>query len=361
MGSSHHRRSPYFIAMTRRFNRGLLLLISVATCVLVFIGLITLLSDGVGKDKAYTIHNALAENVGKPTNSKANDRLPLRRTRNGAELMSNGATNQTLGFGTIIYLVIEADEDKLNTARIMSSMLNLDMKILTVPKRSAVEDFVPSLDNSGRQYSSGHLAAWNYMLEKDVSTALIMEDNCDFDLQIRDVLARAFLQIESNSAAARDETTGSIRGWDVLYFSQCKNDLLSGTVESARLYDDPRSVPDLVGSGVTQMLKELEIRLDDMQNGKRLVAYTNKSICSTAYAISKKGALKLLLQKSDMNDDPEVSKLIKSVSIQGYTFFPSIFSTWEREKETYFGIDKQSRGILQRSVRMAIIERLIST
>lgn len=152
------------------------------------------------------------------------------------------------------------------------------------------------------------------MIEENITTALIMESDADWDLRIHDILpgvATGAKQIADYPFAATDhprdlsiDASPYGDNWDILWIGHCG----SHPGGSGRVYHfNDTTVPDeehentFVGRPRRKLYPE----------GSRLVFEFHITICTTAYAISHKGAVKMLkyLEESNLNIDVRMQAL----------------------------------------------------
>jgi hypothetical protein len=107
--------------------------------------------------------------------------------------------NSTLDFGKIYVLNLETREDRHDEMALIAAASGLDLTFVAgVNSKTLEEQSLP--DVYGTPYiilEPGHLACyrghaniWRKMIEDDVETALIMEDDIDWDLNVREITPR---------------------------------------------------------------------------------------------------------------------------------------------------------------------------
>lgn len=141
-----------------------------------------------------------------------------------------------------------------------------------------------------------HMNAIRAIIENRLSSALIMEDDVDWDVNIKSQLSRfapgARQIADTTSSPAPDGPYGS--EWDVLWFGHCGEhfpEMMEPKLETpdTRKYiiEDDMTVPGF------DKLKGF-IRWKEYPEHTRFVHRTGGPICTFAYALSYKGAQKLL-------------------------------------------------------------------
>lgn len=128
------------------------------------------------------------------------------------------------------------------------------------------------------------------IVEKGISSALIMEDDIDWDIHIKSQLndfahGSRFLQNQTIG----DQTHSPYGdGWDVLWLGHCHDDLDEADQRTYVIQNDP-TVP-----AVDQLYMNNPEFLHRWPDHSRIVHVVGKPICTFAYALSYKGAQKIL-------------------------------------------------------------------
>lgn len=166
----------------------------------------------------------------------------------------------------------------------------------------------------------GRLLTFRRMIEEKITTALIMESDADWDMRIHDILpgvatgakeiADFTLPYPSHPRDLKQpipEVSPYGDNWDVLWIGHCGSKP-DGTGR-VYYYDDPTVPPksneySFAGSP----------RDEQHPPGTRVVFEQDLTICTSAYAISLKGAVKLgkFLEKSNLNIDIRMEDLCKN-------------------------------------------------
>ena len=129
------------------------------------------------------------------------------------------------------------------------------------------------------------------VVEKGLSSALILEDDVDWDIRLK-------TQLEEFAVGSRYllNATGSAKihspygdNWDVLWLGLCVDGLPKDDDRIFTIFDDP-SVPNFANLRVSNN----EQHLKEHGEHSRLIHMAGAPICSFAYAVSNQGARKLL-------------------------------------------------------------------
>jgi len=140
-----------------------------------------------------------------------------------------GPASSTLGFGGIL-AVSGKGSPRRSKLEQMANVTGLDITIPDMPEwtEEDIANFTKALAYDGRETGRGSKLSWlshNHVLEwflaSDLETALIIEDDVDWDIHLRNV------QVPAAAAAARTlfqpATTywGNDSAWDVMYLGHC--------------------------------------------------------------------------------------------------------------------------------------------
>lgn len=166
----------------------------------------------------------------------------------------------------------------------------------------------------------GRLLTFRRMIEENITTALIMESDADWDMRIHDILPGVAIGAKEIAdftlpypTHPRDlkqpipEVSPYGDNWDVLWIGHCgcKPD---GTGR-VYYYDDPTVPPKSKEYSFAGSPRD-----EQHPPGTRVVFEQDLTICTSAYAISLKGAVKLrkFLESSNLNIDIRMEDLCKS-------------------------------------------------
>jgi hypothetical protein len=125
-----------------------------------------------------------------------------------------------------------------------------------------------------------------YTIQANLDTALIIEDDVDWDVSIRSQMVRIAESVRNLSKVDEAEPAPYGREWDVLWIGHC-GEYWDDQMETI-FYDDPTSCPHKYYFGWAKGNIE---RLPDRQ---RAVYWSANPVCSFAYALSRDGSRKVL-------------------------------------------------------------------
>lgn len=230
-------------------------------------------------------------------------------------------TNSTLGFGSI-YVVSKENSPRRHNLLQAANITELDFTIPVQPKWTPKDlDGHPKIGKGSLMAWLGHLHSLRLFLESGAETALILEDDVDWDIRLRSVQAplvsgamRTVLAAKPGSRNS-DETTaaaddgeqypyGNPALWDLLYMGHCGDFFhLTGTgFEDGHVKPDDLakiahiSFPDKSLSNLANLhpwtaslLKNLGV-----PEHTRLVHRSVFPLCTFAYAVTRSAAHRLV-------------------------------------------------------------------
>lgn len=254
----------------------------------------------------------------------------------------DSAGNATLGFEKVIYVNLPYREDYANVMTLQSHLTGLEYI-----KSDGVDyhDFKPGykglpplvnkeLPAAVIGCAMSHINAWKQVVAEDWSSVLILESDATWDENIKEIAKRAAeglhkLLTEKQLHRSRSNPTHSdpydAAQWDILSWGTCFDE---GGYEArdSEVYvtysdtDSPDCVYDWPGNGVREDLID-----------ERVMRKSGFPFCSSAYALTRKGAEKLLLRSSLFIDGPidvTIAQEIDKEHLIGYEMFPPPFYQW---------------------------------
>ncbi|KAI7492299.1 hypothetical protein KC367_g9179, partial [Hortaea werneckii] len=155
--------------------------------------------------------------------------------------------NTTLGFGAILVLATAQDTWRIQGLRKAAESLGISLTIPTIdPPDEALVNAAPidtddpnSVLDSYRA-SLSHVALLQRFLDLDVETALILEDDEDFGINIKEQLAAfsdALWSGAGSEASHHEDDPYDMATWDILWLGHCGLELVANT--QITYYRDP--------------------------------------------------------------------------------------------------------------------------
>lgn len=222
------------------------------------------------------------------------------------------ATNDTLGFSKIFVVGLPERSDKRDALSLTAALTGFHVNWVDGVKADTVVDkAVPfGIDRHGGFGSNlgswrGHMNAIRRIVEEDLESALIMEDDMDWDVRLRSQLedvakgSRMLL----NSEASPNSPYGD--GWDVLWIGHCGEPFPELLDENKRKPEDHPGVQYMkrkyaIENDITVPPPERTTGMIDFHAYPytRFVHISAAPICTFAYALSQAGARKVLFDLS---------------------------------------------------------------
>jgi hypothetical protein len=134
-----------------------------------------------------------------------------------------------------------------------------------------------------------HANLWNSIVEKKISSAFIMEDDVDWDIRLPAQMPDLARGVRSLSNVPVDAPQHSPYGddWDLMWPGHCGEVLPE--------HDDRRYIIENDETVAPKAHQPWLKALADYPEGTRLVQKSGAPLCSFAYAVSYRGAQKLLM------------------------------------------------------------------
>ncbi|KAK9334770.1 hypothetical protein LIPSTDRAFT_68725 [Lipomyces starkeyi NRRL Y-11557] len=193
-------------------------------------------------------------------------------------------------------------------------------------------------DNADPNLRALNWDAWRFVIENNLDTALILEDDIDWDEDIHEIFQDLSIQMQNSTlrldSPSDQEQASAPYGldWDVLVMGQCVDKAHPEHHDLVLVYDDP-NVPsrDDTEFVFLKVMKSLGVSGDDVGK-KRLLYPAFGPACTMGYAVTRKVAQRLLLNLSYLNlrapVDLDISWTLKDGRLRGYTVTPPLFTPW---------------------------------
>ncbi|KAI1778895.1 glycosyltransferase family 25 protein [Hypoxylon cercidicola] len=235
-------------------------------------------------------------------------------TPNTVNGLLSGATrenvfNKTLGFFNIFVINLPPRTDRRDAMVLSGAVSNLSFSWIDGVTGDQVPDH--SIPEGDRGHSAGargswrsHMNALQTVVDGNLESALILEDDIDWDIRLKSQLqtfasaSRTWLRKPQSSTVK--STDGHVEsaygtGWDVLWLGHCGADLPSAQRSLIVTIPGDETVP------APKHLKPHPFALQDKLGDvypphTRVVHESSGNVCTLAYAVSREGARKLLLE-----------------------------------------------------------------
>ncbi|KAJ5282008.1 hypothetical protein N7478_007380 [Penicillium angulare] len=208
---------------------------------------------------------------------------------------------------------------------------NLQQKAM--PKGLNISSTVPTIVACWR----AHMNALVRVVENSYSTALIMEDDADWDINIKAQLtefAHGLHSIQGNKRVSREAPYGT--NWDVLWIGGCLSGPSSNETHFYAIPNDP-TVPSVEqrqgAAGIPESWKETF-----SEDSTRYIYKAAAGCCLYGYAVTSQGARKILAALSVDHIEIPVDNALSDLcggaagrqSISCYAPSPNLIGTYRR-------------------------------
>ncbi|KAI3328203.1 hypothetical protein F4824DRAFT_484378 [Ustulina deusta] len=226
------------------------------------------------------------------------------KTKSSSHTITESITNDTLGFSKIFVVGLPERTDKRDALALASALTGFHVEFLDGVKGESVPDrAVPfGVDRNALMETNlgswrGHMNAIRRIVEEDIETALIMEDDMDWDVRLKTQLPQ-IAEGARNLMPSRKTPSSPYGDWDVLWLGHCGEIFPEVLPENEGKPLHPKytisndeTVPPLDKiTGLVDWAKYPEFT--------RWVHVSGGPICSFAYALSQRGARKVLFDLS---------------------------------------------------------------
>ncbi|KAI1391603.1 glycosyltransferase family 25 protein [Hypoxylon trugodes] len=242
----------------------------------------------------------------------------LKSASSSAKWMSAGkyeksdVFNGTLGFEKVFVIGLPERSDKRDALTLMSSLTGFKLSWIDGVLGKTVSDKAlpfgwdrPTMSDSNLGSWRGHMNAMRRIVEDRISSALIMEDDMDWDVHVKTLLAQF-------AAAARTLQKGFHRNhtleppspygqnWDMLWLGSCVTTFDEHLPEHLQIPPEQRNpnkiliTDDPTVPPLGHILANGSFSWDDYPPQTRIVYVPGDNVCSFAYALSASGAKKAL-------------------------------------------------------------------
>ncbi|CAG8955365.1 hypothetical protein HYFRA_00011349 [Hymenoscyphus fraxineus] len=204
------------------------------------------------------------------------------------------AGNDTLGFHKILALSYGPSwRTRGLIAAAEYTGLDIEIPKQTHPTPELVEAFQKIPSDTGKQPSNGSAYAWlahldllKYVITNNLETTLIVEDDVDWDLNIKEQMRlisdniRRFTEVNSTDSSPYGHS------WDILWIGHCGERTETDTHRIE--YDDSAVLPAKVYTGWSNKY------MFNIDAGRRAIQEGVNPVCTFGYAVTLKGAEKVL-------------------------------------------------------------------
>ncbi|GAW11049.1 hypothetical protein ANO14919_003880 [Xylariales sp. No.14919] len=214
----------------------------------------------------------------------------------------DAVANDTLGFSKIFVIGLPERTDKRDALALTGALTGFHVEFMDGVKGESVPDKAmpigverEALMNTNLGSWRGHMNAIRRIVEEDLESALIMEDDMDWDIRLKGQLKQVAEGARTLMPTSARSSSPYGNGWDVIWMGHCGEifpEVLPenlGKPEHPKyiIYDDETVPPLSKVSGLVNFREYPEFT--------RFVHVAGGPICSFAYALSQSGARKVLM------------------------------------------------------------------
>jgi hypothetical protein len=183
-----------------------------------------------------------------------------------------------------------------------------------------------------------HLDLIKYVVQRNFDTALIIEDDIDWDVSLLDQTIRIAEAVRQFTNVPKNDPAPYGHNWDVLWLGHC------GEIVDHReniTFDDPKAISPQKYYGWTKS------SVEQIPSGKRIVAWGNNPVCSFAYGLTRHGAMKVLDWAGRGQGEAFDVKMMtgcKDRSLNCITVNPEIIHQYFPPRDNFFSEVDQANG-----------------
>ncbi|CAF9941069.1 MAG: hypothetical protein ALECFALPRED_008980 [Alectoria fallacina] len=206
--------------------------------------------------------------------------------------------NTSLGFEKIFVLNMPSRTDKLDAMTLAASVTGFDFDVLegvqgeSIPKKalSGKWESRPGIEGVVGCWR-GHMNFAKEIVRGRLSSALIIEDDADWDLNLRSMMEYIALGSQTLLDTPHGKTPRSPYGdgWDLMWFGHCASSTIKGDDRRFIMKNDPNVPPPQHRANYGQIPD-----MSSYDNNTRIMFFTAGNTCTYSYALSYHGAAKIL-------------------------------------------------------------------
>ncbi|PYH88277.1 LPS glycosyltransferase [Aspergillus ellipticus CBS 707.79] len=248
--------------------------------------------------------------------------------------------NQTLGFEHVYAIGLKERTDKRDFMTIAASMAGFQVDWMDGVRPDEFSE--KSLPNENELKASeigcwrAHMNALSNMVKNSYSTALILEDDADWDINIKKQLpefARGVRALTGNTDSSKNAPYGT--NWDILWVGGCASAASPNETQFYAIPNDP-TAPSVEHRGTWGGPLDAWKRKFP-ENSTRFIYRAEMGCCTYGYAVTKRGAERIL---AALSVDRLVAAVDNSMSdmcggkdgrqqIECYAPFPNMIGTYK--------------------------------
>ncbi|KAH0592834.1 hypothetical protein MHUMG1_09479 [Metarhizium humberi] len=269
--------------------------------------------------------------------------------------VSEAAQNETLGFEKIYYISLPHRTDRQDMMSLLAASTNIKLALQPGVNGSNINNKAkPKGSESLRPEQLGcwrsHADIWQRIINEKVQTAIVLEDDADWDVEIHDIFQTLSVQMRKGELRKRKATKYEINhapyglDWDLLYIGTCWDIPNGENRPKHQVYND-RFSPNSTEM-TDSFRKELKDWGVDLANNTRVrvLAPSWYSVCTIGYALTNRGAQKLLYtigNRESMGAPIDLAMIdkVQKGYLDALTVIPPLVTPWKTGRVSDSDID----------------------
>ncbi|KAF3925863.1 hypothetical protein ABW20_dc0103961 [Dactylellina cionopaga] len=288
----------------------------------------------------------------KNANKQSGYPAPARSKNIPTDSVAAQVWNETLGFGAILLISLKTRTDRQDAVSLIASQAGL--RVTHVIDAVRGEDIHQKAYPYGKARSElplpylgswrSHMDAFKYIIDNRIETALLIEDDVDWDIYVKEQMTALSVALRSNplrKPLTADESKRAPYGldWDVMHLGTSKNLMAPPPLNSLyHRYKDEYTTPRAMtkrnspcGDRDFFCWNDI-IKMTGMEDNERVVFPSYQPVGLVSLAVSYRGAQKMLYDLSwkglDMSMDWGVRDGCTRGFLKGWSVTPPIMSSW---------------------------------
>lgn len=256
--------------------------------------------------------------------------------------------NETLDFQEIIYLSMPYRTDRQDQLSLIAAVTGLKLTMIPgVSADSIHEKAMPGQIGSTNMKGTpplgiwrAHANAWRHMIDNDIQSALIIEDDVDWDLNVKEIMGAFNWQLRYNNTMRWGADVRKGWGdecpygcdWDELFVGQCGGSPNKNRLDLHSIFPEPHS--PALSTSPEWVQKEFKQYWNLSESaGIRIISPTWEPLCLMGYALTRMGAMRMLYHIGGWKPfghpvDNEIAWKTSAGKVSGYTLSPPVFTSW---------------------------------
>ncbi|THY85489.1 hypothetical protein D6C92_08860 [Aureobasidium pullulans] len=206
------------------------------------------------------------------------------------------AGNSTLGFQAILALS-QGTKWRVDGLHAAAKAAGIAVTVPQQPKWSepfikAFQEFGPVEAHGAAMAWLGHLDLLKFVIQNNWGSALILEDDMDWDVDVRKQTPPIAKAVRELTKSKKADTEPYGKSWDVMWLGHCSDPPPFKDEGKIITFADNTTAPIEKYRGLNPRVKDV------IKDGQRIVHFSINPVCTFAYAVSYQGARNLLAHAS---------------------------------------------------------------